>query len=143
MGACASFAINYRDPQSVRNLRRHLEHYLPIRHLFTQDFYPLTPWTEDTNAWLAFQFHDPVKQVGVVQAFRNPASNSQAVALKLRALDARQTYLLSVWSDADGPAQTQLLDTERSGEELMTVGVELQNAGQDGAVVLEYRPKGS
>ncbi len=95
MGACASFAINYRDPQSVRNLRRHLERYLPIRHVFTKNFYPLTPWTEDANAWLAFQFHDPVKQVGIVQAFRNPASSSQAVTLKLRDLDARQTYVLS------------------------------------------------
>ncbi|NBS41795.1 hypothetical protein EBS80_04010 [bacterium] len=35
MGACGGFSINYRDPKAVTALRKHLDHYLRVRPLFT------------------------------------------------------------------------------------------------------------
>ena len=133
MGACASFAINYRDEQAVNGLRRHLAQYLPVRHLFTKDFYPLTPWADDPNAWLAFQFHDPSDQTGIVQAFRKPAAGPEPLLLKLKGLDRRETYLVRDWSDPEHPK-------EMLGEDIAMAGVELKNSGDHGTVVLQYAP---
>ena len=133
MGTCASFAINYRDEQAVNNLQRHLDQYLPVRHLFAKDFYPLTPWTDDPNAWLAFQFHDPGDQAGIVQAFRNPAADPEPLLLKLQGLDYRETYLVRDWSDPEHPK-------EMLGEDIAEAGVELKNSGDHGTVVLQYAP---
>ena len=131
MGACASFAINYRDEQAVNSLRRHLAQYLPVRDLFTKDFYPLTPWTDDPNAWLAFQFHDPLDQAGIVQAFRTPGVAPEPLLLKLQGLERRETYLVRDWSDPEHP-KVML------GQDIAKVGVELQSSGDHGAVVLQY-----
>ena len=133
MGTCASFAINYRDEQAVNNLQRHLNQYLPVRHLFAKDFYPLTPWTDDPNAWLAFQFHDPSDQAGIVQAFRNPAADPEPLLLKLQGLDYRETYLVRDWSDPEHPK-------EMLGEDIAEAGVELKNSGDHGTVFLQYAP---
>ena len=133
MGACASFAINYRDEQAVNGLRRHLAQYLPVRHLFTRDFYPLTPWTDDPNAWLAFQFHDPGEQTGIVQAFRSPAAATEPLLLELQGLDRRETYLVTDWSDPEHPK-------EMLGEDIANAGVELKNSGDHGTLVLQYAP---
>lgn len=133
MGACASFAINYHDQQAVNGLRRHLAQYLPVRPLFTKDFYPLTPWTVDPNAWLAFQFHDPIDHAGIVQAFRNPAADAEPLLLKLQGLDRRETYLVRDWSDPEHPK-------EMLGEDIAKAGIELKNSGDHGTVVMQYAP---
>ncbi len=133
MGASASFAINYRDQQAVNSLRQHLAQYLPVRHLFTKDFYPLSPWSDDPNAWLAFQFHDPSVQTGIVQAFRTPAAIPEPLPLKLRGLDRRETYLVRDWSDPEHPK-------EMLGEDIAKAGIELKNSGKHGTVVLQYAP---
>ena len=59
MGACASYAIKFRDPAEVEMLRAHLDRYLPVRGLYAADYYPLTPWSTAPEQWLAFQFNDP------------------------------------------------------------------------------------
>ncbi len=131
MGACASFAINYRDPQAVNSLRQHLAQYLPIRHLFTKDFYPLTPWTTDPEAWLAFQFHDPIQQTGFIQAFRSSATDGDSLQLKLQGLNPGELYLVRDWNNPQHPQ-------EMRGEDMMQTGLELNNPGHHGTVVLQY-----
>ncbi|HNS22538.1 MAG TPA: hypothetical protein PKH24_18690 [Sedimentisphaerales bacterium] len=37
MGACASFAINFRDPQAVAALQSHLDRQVTVRPLFAAD----------------------------------------------------------------------------------------------------------
>ena len=36
------------------------------------DYYPLTPWSLDNGAWLAWQYDRPDLNSGVVLAFRRP-----------------------------------------------------------------------
>ncbi len=50
--------------------KRVLDQYLTLRHLYYGDYYPLTPYTLDNSAWLAWQFDCPVKGEGMVQVFR-------------------------------------------------------------------------
>ncbi len=131
MGACASYAINFRDPASVASLRRHLERYLPVRHLFAADYYPLTPWSDDPGRWLAFQFHSPEEGAGIVQAFCGAAPPRENCRLKLQGLDPDRQYSITDWDNAD-PIATL------SGSDLMEKGFDVGDAGGHGAVVLQY-----
>jgi alpha-galactosidase len=131
MGACASFAINFRDPIAVDALQSHLDRYLPVRELFTRDYYPLSPWSLDPNQWLAFQFHDPDRGRGVVQAFCGNEKATSSIRLRLRGLDPDQRYLVNDWDHAD---QT----TEIDGRELMKAGLEVHLDRRQAAIVLEY-----
>ena len=133
MGACASFAINFRDPRSVAALRQHLDRYLKVRPLFTKDYYPLTPWNDDPTRLLAFQFHDPVSGKGLVQLFRTAKSDGDNVQLLLRGLDARTQYTFFNWdSPGDGGSFT--------GSELLTNGLPVNLASIRDALVIEYSP---
>jgi len=134
MGACASFAINYRDPDAVLALQKHLDRYLPVRHLFAADYYPLTDWSEDPQQWLAFQFHDPETGTGIVQAFCGPNQAEESRKLNLQGLDPDRVYELVDW-DNDG-RQTTI-----TGRELTEPGIVVE-AGDDAAgtaIVLTYR----
>lgn len=140
MGACASFAINYRDPSAVEQLRRHLARYLPIRALYAEDYYPLTPWSTDPARWLAFQFHNPKTGEGIVQAFRGAASPGapgvEEIRLHLRGLEPERLYRLEDW-DAEGEGAKQ------AGAALAEPGllVKAPAGGPAAAVVIHYRPE--
>lgn len=110
MGACASFSINYRDPKAVAALRKHLEHYLKVRPLFTGDYYPLTSHSLDKKTWIAWQFHRADLSEGVVQAYRRPDSTSETLTVKLCGLDPQQRYEIE---NLDGGKEV------RTGAELM------------------------
>ena len=131
MGACASYAVNYRDPAAVAALRKHLDRYLRARPLFAADFHPLTEWSDDPAKWLVFQFHDRAKGEGIVQAFCGPDAPRRSHALKLRGLDPNQRYTIADWDNPAAP-------TKRSGLELSDAGIEVRAQGVNGAVVLHY-----
>jgi len=134
MGACASFAINFRDPQAVAALRRHLDRYLKVRPVFASDYYPLTEWSDDPSRWLAFQFHDPETGRGIVQAFGRVAAAEHASTLRLKGLDPGQTYAITNWDNASPPM-------ERSGADLAGAGIEvLAKDAAEQAIVLDYSP---
>jgi alpha-galactosidase len=131
MGGCASYAVNYRDPGAVAALRKHLDRYLKVRPLFAADFYPLTEWSDDPAKWLAFQFHDPAKGEGIVQAFCGSDAPRRGHTLKLRGLDPNKRYTITDWDNLAAP-------TKRSGAELSNAGIEVRAQGVNRAVVLHY-----
>ncbi|MCC7377425.1 MAG: alpha-galactosidase [Verrucomicrobiales bacterium] len=131
MGACASFAINYRDPAAVAALRRHLDRYGAIRDLFTRDFYPLTPWTENTGEVLAFQFHDPVSGRGVVQVFRGPTLEPMSLRVKLRGLSSGSKFRVFDW---DQPGKS----SEYLGSRLTEQGLPVTFGTESSALVSTY-----
>ncbi len=135
MGACACYAIDYRDADEVERLRHHLDRYLPVRHLFSADFYPLTRWTLDSSEWLAFQYHDPLTNEGIVQAFCRPHAPKSALTLKLRGLASDESYTVTQWDHSDAVG-TFL------GSELVQHGVTIRLSHQRQnryAIVLSYR----
>ncbi len=94
------------------------------------DYYPLTPWNADTDAWIAWQFDRPEEGKGVVQAFRRPASVYESARFKLRGLQPRARYSLA---NFDVPGTT-----EATGSELAAPGVLVSIPERPGAVIITY-----
>ena len=111
-------------------LRAHLDRYLPVRALFAGDYYPLTPWTIDQKQWLAFQFNDPQKRAGIVQAFCGDTAGREAFAVRLCGLEQDATYEVRNWDQPDSLRLT--------GRELMGTGLSFRATRPNDAVVFTY-----
>ncbi len=116
--------------------------YAALRRLFTQwreinpnyygDFYPLTPWSRDDKAWIAWQFDRPEAGQGLIQAFRRDKSFYEVARLKLRALDPDARY--RVISLQAGEANQEL-----SGRDLIESGLRVELREHPAAAVLVYQ----
>ena len=131
MGACASYAINYRDPNAIESLNTFLQKFLEVRPLFACDYYPLTDWSDDPNQWIAFQYHDPVHHEGIVQAFC-AAGEKNPPRLTLRGIEQDRQYQVHNW---DEPNHELIL----SGRELNQQRLELKSAEAAHAITFHYK----
>ncbi len=81
-GMCLSW-----DPGSpdfpLEQARENIALFKQIRPYFFGDYYPLTPYSTKENVWLAYQFHRPDLDEGVVLAFRRPLCPSNELILSL------------------------------------------------------------
>ncbi len=111
--------------------KRTLDQYVTIRDHFTSDYYPLTPYTQEQGAWMAWQFYSPDKGEGMVQAFRREQSPYTAINVKLRGLQPDAVYTLKNL-DADGT-------TSQTGRALMEDGLAVAIDKQPGAAVITYQ----
>jgi len=114
-------------------IRKLLAQWQEISKFYAGDFYPLTPYVADDTQWLAWQFHDPKQDAGVVQTFRRAQSIYEAATLKLRGLDPAGRY------------EVRDLDTDSTrtatGEEL-AAGLRVELKQQPQAAVVMYRRVG-
>ncbi len=94
------------------------------------DYYPLTPYDPSESAWLAWQFHRPECDKGVVQAFRRGACADKTARFKLRGLDPDRVYILT-------DLETKESENHR-GCELMETGLAIVIPGKPGARVITY-----
>jgi len=92
------------------------------------DYYPLTAYSLDADAWMAWQYDRPEMGRGVVQAFRRSGSPYESARFKLRGLDASATYELRNF-DAAGASTI-------SGRELMDPGLLLTLIDRPGSAVI-------
>lgn len=113
-------------------LRRLVAQWREINSFYSGDFYPLMKANADKDAWIAWQFNDPEKNAGVVQAFRRSECPYESARLQLRGLDPGSRYRLDQF---DPPLQF-----EASGEELLRKGVLISIGQAPGAAVVTYRP---
>ena len=115
--------------------------YTALRQLFSAwrginanyygDFYPLTKYTLDKDAWIAWQFDRPEMGEGVVQIFRRAESVFTGAALLLKGLDPAAQYAL-----------TNVMTSETitlSGEALMSQGLPVTMKERPEALILAYR----
>jgi alpha-galactosidase len=115
--------------------------YARFKHLIGQwrqvagnyggDYYPLTPYSTASTAWIAWQFDRPEQGEGMVQAFRRPESAYESARFRLRGLDALAKYRVTVL-DAPG-------ESEYSGQELAGKGLPVSIRTSPGAVIVVYR----
>ncbi|MCC6727786.1 MAG: NPCBM/NEW2 domain-containing protein [Chthonomonadales bacterium] len=96
------------------------------------DYYPLTPYSLDDGAWMAWQLHRPDEGRGLVQAFRRGASIYESARMRLHGLDERARYEVI---DLDRPRARRTL----TGGELMSNGLPVAIPSQPGAAMLVYR----
>ena len=97
------------------------------------DFWPLTPYTMDKGAWIAWQFNRPGEGAGMVQAFRRAASIYTDARLPLKDLDPAAEYELT---DVSTGASTTL-----TGAELMDAGLPARMTERPQALVVSYKKK--
>ena len=94
------------------------------------DYYPLTPWSIDADAWIAWQFHRPDTGEGFVQAFRRGESEFFGASFLLQGLEPDAVYEVQNF-DEDGSQRL-------TGKALMETGVEIAVREKPGAALLGY-----
>ncbi len=95
------------------------------------DYYPLTAYSIQPGAWIAWQFDRPELGGGVVQAFRRDKNESPTQVFRLRALAPSARYEVK---DLDGGATKTM-----TGKELMEEGLTVDIKTRPGAAVVFYR----
>jgi alpha-galactosidase len=131
---CPSFGTGpdlRREGVDYSGWRRRGAEWRSIAPYFYGDYYPLTPYSLDNHAWLAWQFDRPDLGEGVVQAFRRAESFYESARFKLQGLEPEAHYVLT---DCDDPTPR-----ERTGRELMEQGLPVAIKPQPGAAIITYR----
>jgi len=95
------------------------------------DYWPLTPWRAESDAWIAWQFDRPEAGQGVVQAFRRPESPYESARFHLRGLDAKASYEIR---NVDVKGTRKL-----TGRDLMNKGLLVTIPTRPGAAIIFYK----
>ena len=135
----AAPSINCGFDMRVKNidyaaLRGLFETWRAVSENYCGDFWPLTKYTMDKDAWIAWQFDRPEAGQGMVQAFRRAESIYTDAALPLKALDPAAQY--EITDTATGEKKT------RSGADLMDRGLPVHLTDRPQAAVLSYTKLG-
>jgi alpha-galactosidase len=130
VGACL-----YLDkPDHFRTqLPKRLEEWRKAIQYYWSDFWPLTPYSIDNKAWIAWQFDCPEKGEGVVQAFRRAESDNQFARFRLRGLKPQSVYTLT---NVDIAGSTEMM-----GRELLDSGLPVTMKDRPCATVIMYKRK--
>jgi alpha-galactosidase len=126
--ACFDVRRKDLDYEMIRRVLGQWKQYAPY---YFGDYYPLTAYSLQQTAWMAWQFDLPEKGEGVVQAFRRAESVDAAARFKLRGLDPAGAYVLTNLDT--GESQTL------AGRELLDRGLSVAIADQPGSAVIVYR----
>jgi alpha-galactosidase len=111
--------------------RAQLKEYRRVHPYFLGDYYPLSQYSQATDAWIAWQFHRSDLNEGMVQAFRRQGSPHQMALYPLHALDREATY--SIANLDGGDAQ------KASGAKLLDEGLTLNLPDRPSACIVLYR----
>jgi alpha-galactosidase len=128
----ACFDMRLKD-LNYKEIRRLLNQWRQFAPKYLGDYYPLTPYSLDRTAWIAWQFNCPESGDGMVQAFRRDESLYESIRVKLRGLEPNAVYMLK---DLD-----QVGVVETTGHDLMDKGLPIAINDQPGAVVVTYKKK--
>jgi alpha-galactosidase len=111
-------------------LPQRLEEWRKTVRCYWGDFWPLTPYSLDNSAWIAWQFDVPETGEGVVQAFRRAECPTESLVVKLRGLNPRAHYTLT---DVGTPGSKSM-----SGEDLTAEGLQLTSPTRPAALIVTY-----
>ncbi len=112
-------------------LRKLTRQWKQVADYFYGDYYPLTRYSLDNDAWIAWQFDRADLGEGMIQAFRRPESDFEAARFRLRGLDPQAQYTVT---DLD-VGQPQPI----SGRELTEKGLPVSILDRPGSVLVVYR----
>lgn len=126
--ACFDVRRTDLDYDMIRRVLGQWQQYAPY---YFGDYYPLTAYSLDQSVWMAWQFDDPKKGEGMVQAFRRAESVYEVGRFPLRGLDVDAEYHLT---DLDAGRSWTM-----SGRELVERGVAVEIGQRPGSAVIVYR----
>lgn len=123
------------DPRSKNvdfpALSRLAAQWREVAPYFYGDYYPLTPYSTEDSAWVAWQFDRPASGDGMIQAFRRSQSTIEQVRFKLRGLDPKAQYAVR---NLDLPSEAQF-----SGSDLEEKGIPVVIKDQPGSMIILYQ----
>ena len=112
-------------------MRRMAREFRQVAHYYWGDYYPLTPFSTASDAWMAWQFDKPEIGEGMVQAFRRQDSYHLGCQFKLSGLDPAARYEIK---NLDTPDEVVV-----TGQELMQKGLKVIIEDQPGAMIIVYK----
>jgi len=118
------------DAQPMQQAKALIEQYLAIQKYYYGDYYPLTPYSQAPDAWLAYQLHLPEADEGLVVVFKRPKSTQKSQRLRLFGLDAHESY--EIVNLDNGQRQAAV------GSALAQQGIEVQLERQPDSAVIRY-----
>ena len=120
-----------RIESDAAQLRKLTGEWRSIADLYYGDYYPLTPYSTEPTAWLAWQFNAPATRNGMLQVFRRPESPFESARFRLSGLEPDASYLVR---NLESAAQTTY-----SGKALMETGLAANIDHRASALVIVYR----
>ncbi len=112
-------------------LRQLVGQWRNVNRFYAGDYYPLTAYSRSNSEWIAWQFHDPDTNSGLIQAFRRGECDTASIQLKLHGLDPAARYELT---GLETPGTNVV-----SGEELLNSGLTVSLSARPAAAVITYR----
>jgi alpha-galactosidase len=112
-------------------LRKHVADFRTIAPNLMGDYFPLTPYSQEDDVWMAFQFDKPEAGTGTIMAFRRAKCEAGTSRFKLSALDRKAEYEVR---DLDSIKPVRLM-----GAELMDRGIPVTVKAKPGAALLVYK----
>ena len=124
-------SVDVREALDYAALRTLVRQWRQVSRFYSGDYYPLTRYSLEDDDWIAWQFHRPEGDAGLIQAFRRAASPGDTLHLRLRGLDPRRRYRVRA---LDGSWRRRM-----TGRVLMERGVPVTIGERPGTTALLYR----
>lgn len=94
------------------------------------DYWPMTPYSLESDDWISWQFNREKEGDGCVQAFRREDCKNNKINIKLRGLDIKANYIIRSFDDQ------KVINV--SGKELMRRGLSILINEKPGSAVFIY-----
>ncbi|OHB85913.1 MAG: hypothetical protein A2V98_14585 [Planctomycetes bacterium RBG_16_64_12] len=118
------------DPESTRQAKALLEQYLGIRKFYYGDYYPLTPYSQANDVWMAYQLDLPETGEGLLVVLKRPMSAQASETLRLQALDRSADYQVTSLDSGT----TEVIPAAR----LLDQGLVVRLAGNPDSALVRY-----
>ena len=99
-----------KSEQAKAAIKKGYDEALKVGPLMLGDYYPLTPYSLQSDQWIAWQFHRPEHGDGLVQAFRRADAKAETLTVKFHDLEPEARYEVE---NSDGGKESRI------GHELM------------------------
>ncbi len=126
-----AFGSGGLDPATLAAQKKAYAECAEVAPLMLADYYPLTPYSRRVQDWIAWQFHRPERNDGMIQAFRRNDCETAIRSLPLSALNPAARYELR---NHDLPDRIV-----RLGATLMSEGLSVEIKEKPGAALITYR----
>ena len=135
-----SLGIGYRASEKVDwgRMQRRFAEWKEVAGSFYGDYYPLTPYSLSEKDCIAWQFHQPKENTGMIQAFRRAQSPDNSLTLKLHGLDPKAVYEIKDL-DEEKTDPDHWSPFRARGSTLLEKGLPVSLPGRRYAALLTYR----
>jgi alpha-galactosidase len=111
--------------------RKSVQEWRRLSRCMLGDYYPLTPYSIERTAWIAWQFDLPESGEGMVQAFRRDDCTEESLVVKLQALDGKANYNIENLDTGESE--------HRTGADLIDHGLAVTTTERPGSALIAYR----